>query len=463
MILDPTIFKAYDIRAVYGKEIDKEGWGRVVRGTYTYLCKIMKKNRLVVNVSRDMRKESRHLYAVTVKTLQSMGAKVNALDLASTPHSYFALLHLGSDASFQITASHNPSGYSGLKCVRKDKSNVIKISGLALKDVVLSGEYVRGLEGGLVRRMKAPVGAEVKFAVSKVPKITRRFKLVADTANGMGVTYLKTLQEHVPLDIHYLNKELDGSFPNHLSDTLQHEYWTTLCQHTKKLRADFGIATDGDGDRLALVDEKGRFVPCSIVSCLVMDVMHAQEKADNFLVDIRSIMNAQRFARQLGATVRVTKVGHANITTDLQRYRADFGGESSGHYFFASSGGAENVIRVIVSVLYKLQETGGTLSALVRRYQGAHEAIETNFTLPQPLTKEAVFKYIANKHRKGKINFLDGISVDYTDYRMNIRGSNTEPLLRLNLEASSATLLRSALAQAKKDLVLAGAILKRGH
>jgi phosphomannomutase len=191
MVLNPSIFKAYDIRARYPNEVDSEGWINVVKGTYTFLSKKSGKNKLTINVSHDMRDGSRDLYAVTVRELHKLGARIHALGLASTPHSYFALLHLQADAAIQITASHNPSGYTGMKCVSRDGENVIKLSGHALKSSVLDEQYLPEVAGGEVVEMAAPVEEEAKETVKDFPKVSRGFKVVADTANGMGVTYLK--------------------------------------------------------------------------------------------------------------------------------------------------------------------------------------------------------------------------------------------------------------------------------
>jgi phosphomannomutase len=462
-MVDPKIFKAYDIRAIYGKEIDDEGWSQVIKGTYTYLSGVMKKNPLIVNVGHDMRVESMKLYDVTLQILKSLGAEVNAIDLASTPHSYFALLHLKSDVSMQITASHNPSGYSGMKCVYRDNNNVIKMSGEALRDTVLQRKFIEPKPHGVIHTMPAPLDAEAKYAMSVLPKITKRFKFIADTANGMGVTYLEALATILPIDIIYLNKELDGTFPNHLSDTLQHQYWGKLCETVVKEHANFGIATDGDGDRVAFVNENGKFIPPTWVTCLIMDVMHKMEKADHFLVDVRNIMNVQNYARKIGVKVGITKVGHANITKDLQSTGADFGGESSGHYFFKSSGGAENVMRVLVSVLYKMQETNESFSQTLGSYDTAYEGLETNFILPPTLTKEDVFAALEKKYPDAEISHLDGICISYPEYRMNVRISNTEPLLRLTGESIKKEILDEKIAEIIERIVSLGAKPNNAH
>jgi phosphomannomutase len=463
MVLNPSIFKAYDIRARYPNEVDSEGWINVVKGTYTFLSKKSGKNKLTINVSHDMRDGSRDLYAVTVRELHKLGARIHALGLASTPHSYFALLHLQADAAIQITASHNPSGYTGMKCVSRDGENVIKLSGHALKSSVLDEQYLPEVAGGEVVEMAAPVEEEAKETVKDFPKVSRGFKVVADTANGMGVTYLKALSKFVPLDITYLYPDLDGNFPNHLSDTCQHGYWKNLCEKVKSTGSDFGIATDGDADRIAFVDENGRFLPNTLITCLIMDVLHETEHADLFLADIRSILNVQNYAKKIGAKTKITKVGHAFITADLQSTGSHFGGESSGHFFFKKSGGAENAMRVIMAVLSKMSQTGKSISQTLSAYESAHEAVEQNFSLGEGVTKDQVFASIQSKFPDAQIDLMDGISVNYDTWRANIRGSNTEPLLRLNLEAETSALLDEKQLLLQQILEELGAKPNSGH
>ncbi len=463
MILNPSIFKAYDVRAVYPKEVDPEGWINVVKGTYTYLLNTQKSKRLIVNVSHDMRDGSRELYEVTIKELVKLGAEVNALGLASTPHSYFALLHLHADAGMQITASHNPGGYTGMKCVGRDGDKVIKISGLALKSSVLDGKYCPEVAGGKINQLKATLDDEARVTVDDFPPIKKTFKVVADTANGMGVTYLKALSQIVPMQITYLYPELDGNFPNHLSDTCQHGYWDVLCEKVKSEGADFGIATDGDADRIAFIDENGRFLPNTLITCLIMDILHATEGAKLFHADIRSMFNVRNFAKTIGAEVKTTKVGHAFITADLQASGASFGGESSGHFFFRKSGGAENAMRVIMAVLTKMQETNKTISKTLALYETAYEAVEHNYMLQEGSSKEKIFDALKSIFTDAQIDLLDGISMSYPAWRTNIRVSNTEPLLRLNVEANTQALLDEKFAYMQQTLIKLGAQPKTGH
>ncbi len=463
MTLNPSIFKAYDIRAVYPKEVDPTGWVNVVKGTYTYLLNTMKSKKLLVNVSHDMRDGSKELYEVTIRELVKLGAEVNALGLASTPHSYFALLHLHADAGMQITASHNPAGYTGMKCVSRDGDKVIKISGLALKSSVLDGKYCPEVHGGKINELKATVDTEAKVTVDDFPPIKKTFKVVADTANGMGVTYLRALAKIVPIQIIYLYPELDGTFPNHLSDTCQHDYWKVLCEKVKTEGADFGIATDGDADRIAFIDENGRFLPNTLITCLIMDILHKTEGAKLFHADIRSMFNVRNFAKTIGAEVKTTKVGHAFITADVQASGAAFGGESSGHFFFKKSGGAENAMRVIMAVLTKLQDTDLSISKTLAMYETAHEAVEHNYLLLEGSSKEKIFDALQSTFPDAQIDLLDGISINYPAWRTNIRVSNTEPLLRLNVEANTQPLLEEKFAYMQQTLIKLGAQPKTGH
>jgi phosphomannomutase len=462
-MLSPTIFKSYDVRAIYGTELDAEGWDEVVKGTYAYLQKTIGKEALVINVSHDMRTESQAIYERSIPLLTSLGATVQVIGLASTPLSYFGLLHLRADASFQHTASHNPSGYTGLKCVWRDGERVIKVSGTALKSSVLHKEFSSPKSGGSVKVIHDLVDNEAQAAVANVLNRAKKFRVIADTANGMGSTYLHALARLLPLDISYLNETLDGTFPGHLSDTLQHDLWKDLQRYVVEQNADFGIATDGDGDRVAFVDEKGRFVPCTLITCLIIDALNQQQSGETYLVDIRSILHVKNFLTKIGAQMHTTKVGHANITADMHTTGSPFGGESSGHYFFKSTGGAESTMRVIAAVYDMLNKSNLPLSQLLETYNTAHMATETNFIMPKDVSRDAIFSSLQTQLTNAQISLLDGITFEYDTWRSNIRTSNTEPLLRLNTEANTSLELEEKHAYVKKLILATGCTLATGH
>ena len=442
MSLDPKIFKAYDIRGVYPSQLDEEGLASIIKATYTFFKnKIQSDKPLTIALGYDMRTSSPSLFPVARDTLVAMGAHVIDIGLISTPSFYFSVFNYGYDAGIQITASHNPKEYNGVKFVINSPEGLIKIgksTGMDdVKAMALEGKFIEPSEGGTVTEKRGILDDEVSKALSHLgnPSISK-YKIVADTANAMGAQYIEALFQKVPADLVKMNFEFDGTFPVHPPDPLDFNNLVDLQKRVLEEKADFGLAPDGDGDRLFFIDDLGEVVPASIITGIITKEFLKKNPGATVLFDIRYILTPQKIVAENGGISEVTKVGHAFITEAMHRTGAVFAGESSAHYFYKDTGNGENQLMTIVTVMKVMSQEGKKLSELVEEYRRSFESTEFNFKVtnaPEILSK------LKEKYSDGELSELDGVSFTYSDWRFNVRTSNTEPLLRLNVESYDKT------------------------
>ncbi|MCL5970675.1 MAG: phosphomannomutase/phosphoglucomutase [Patescibacteria group bacterium] len=444
MTIDSKIFKAYDIRGIYPTDINEENFAQIVKATYTFLYQSANKNEpLSFVVGRDMRISSPALAEIAIKTLVDLGATVIDIGVVSTPTFYFAVYHYGYDAGFQITASHNPKEWTGLKIVKKGPKGLIKIgkpTGIEdIKKMALEGQSMASQNKGSVTKITNALKDEVENALKlfDYPKIDH-FKIVADPANSMGGEYINALFERIPAEIIRMNFELDGSFPVHQPDPLQFDTLKDLQKRVREEKADFGLAPDGDGDRLFFIDEKGKVIPGNMITALVARELLKKYPGEQILFDIRNILTPQKIVEELGGKPGITKVGHALITDMLNETGAIFAGEGSGHYFYRATGNAESQVITILNVLLVMTEEKKSLSEIINELRRSYESTEINFKVNN--TQEILEK-LKEKYKDGQLSTSDGISISYPDWRFNVRTSNTEPLLRLNEEALNQELM----------------------
>ena len=258
----------------------------------------------------------------------------------------------------------------------------------------------------------------------------------------MGSVFLDELFTHVDADIVRMNWELDGSFPAHQADPLQFNLWGDLRKRVVSEHADFGIMPDGDGDRVFFVDEKGDIIPATLITALISREILTRHPGERILVDIRYIRNVGAVVEKYGGELSISQVGHALITEQLNKEHAFFAGESSGHYYFRETGGAESSARVILYVLDALSRANKPLSHLLVGFATSVESGETNFRLNDGITGAQITQSIVSAYKDGELSELDGIAVTYPDWRLSIRSSNTEPLIRLNVEGATETLVK---------------------
>lgn len=419
------IFKAYDIRGIYGKDLNDTLALEIGRAFVTFL------NCRKVVIGYDMRPHSKPLFAALCRGITMQGADVIDIGLCSTPMSYFANGSLGADASIMITASHNPGEWNGFKLCREQG---IPISGATgIKDIEM---IVRN-------RSFAPLGAKegtvsvhdiIPSYVSHVRKIAdlrRPVRIAVDFANSMGILEAKCLEGII--DMTRLYDTLDGTFPNHEANPLNTETLAALEKTVRNGAFDFGVAFDGDADRAGFVDEKGRIVPMDMITALIASSILEEEKGVIFY-DLRSSWAVKEVIEAKGGTPMMSRVGHAFIKQQMRDHKAIFAGELSGHYYFRDNYTTESSAMAVLHIANIITRTGKTLSELVKPIQRYFASGEINSEVHNPA---AVIEVIRRNYRDGKLTELDGVTVEYNDWWFNVRCSNTEPLVRLNLEAKS--------------------------
>lgn len=435
--IDPKIFKAYDIRGIYPEQLDEHNIVPIARAFYKFFQDSIGKDQLTIVLAYDMRLSGPQLFAAVKKTLVEMGANVIDAGQLSTPSFYFTVFHYAYDCGIQVTASHNPKEWNGMKAARYTPSGLIKIgksTGMEdIKRMAIEGIEFEPKTSGMITPKTGILEDEVENALTifEHPEL-KKFKIVADPANAMGAQYIEALFNKVPADLIKMNFELDGSFPAHQPDPLDFNNLKDLQERILTEGADFGLAPDGDGDRLYFVDEKGQIIPATIITALVAREILKKKPGDRIYVDIRYILATKKIVEEFGGVTEVTKVGHAYITEAMNKTGGSFAGESSGHFYYKSAGNGESQLATIVSVLKVLSESGKPLSEISTELRRSQESGEFNFKVTN---SPEILDALKEKYKDGQLETMDGISVTYPNWRFNVRTSNTEPLLRLNVES----------------------------
>ncbi len=433
------IFKAYDIRGIYGKTLDEQMAHRIGRAFATLL------NCRKVVVGRDMRPHSRPLFDALARGLTMQGADVIDLGLCSTPMSYFGNGTLGADAGIMITASHNPGEWNGFKLSRANAVPISGATGIAdIERIVADGSFAPPAPTPGTVRTHDIVDAYIA-AIRKHADFARPVRIAADMANAMGVYEVNVLRGI--LDVDPLFDVLDGTFPNHEANPLDHETLDALRDHVRHGKYDFGIAFDGDADRVGFVDERGAIVPMDIITALIAEDLLGHEKGVIFY-DLRSSWAVKEVILANGGTPMMSRVGHAFIKQQMREHNAIFAGELSGHYYFRDNFFTESSSLAAICVANIVSRSDKPLSELIRPIQRYHASGEINSTVAD--AGAVLDRMRATYGPKGRLYELDGVSVEFDDWWFNVRMSNTEPLVRLNLEAKTAARMT-----AKRDELLA--------
>ncbi|PIY78752.1 MAG: phosphomannomutase/phosphoglucomutase [Parcubacteria group bacterium CG_4_10_14_0_8_um_filter_35_7] len=450
MKINPSIFKAYDIRGIYPSELNEEVIYKIGRA-YAVLIQKENEGKITIAVGKDMRLSSPKLKEALVKGLVTQGVNVVEIGLVSTPTFYFAVANYGYDGGMQVSASHNPREWNGLKLVRKKAIPVSEDTGMKkIKAMVEKGEFMEVEEKGEVSKKEGVLQDQIKhdFKYADISKI-KLFKVVVDPANAMGALYSEAMFDRLPCELIKMNFELDGTFPNHEADPMKEENTKDLRKRVVKERADIGIAIDGDGDRIFFVDNKGELVPQQIIRGLLAKIFLREYPGATICYDIRPGKITVDMIKEAGGKPVVTRVGHSLIKEKMREVDALFGGESSGHFFLKLEKGVYEVpVIVILKLLQELSESGKSFSELIKPYKKYFHSGEINLVVEDKLGKIKEIEELYKGEAK-EVNNLDGIMVDMGDFWFNLRPSNTEAKLRLNLEATSNKLMEE-----KRDEVL---------
>jgi len=442
-VLDPTVFKAYDIRGIYPDELDEEGAYAVGRA---YVQQFEPRR---IAVGRDMRLSSPQMAAAVIRGAADEGAEVLDLGVVGTEMVYFAVGELGLDGGIAVTASHNPKEYTGMKVVRRGALPVGGESGLLdVRDRALAVADRKG--GGESRMSKADIWpAYVDRVLSFVdPAALRPLKVVIDAANGMAGAMLPPVLERLPVEPVTCFFDPDGSFPNHEPNPLLPENREFIVAKTLEEGADLGVAFDGDADRCFFVDDRGEFVPGDFATALLAESVLAKEPGAKVIYDVRASWAVPETIEAAGGVPLINRVGHAYIKHRMRKDDAAFAGEVSGHYYFRGFSQADSGVVPFLLMLELISRKGRKLSEILAPFRARYFITgELNTPVGDVALKlqELKERYAA----EGTVSHLDGISVDGGDWHFNVRPSNTEPLLRLNLEARSQELMEH-----KRDEVL---------
>ncbi|MGA3292014.1 MAG: phosphomannomutase/phosphoglucomutase [Candidatus Microgenomates bacterium] len=442
MIIDPTIFKDYDIRAIAGKQVDEEGMVRIAQA----IIKVFSPKQ--VQIGHDMRITSPLYHRLFIETFINAGINVFDLGFVSTDMLYYAAGVYDEDLSITISASHNPPEYNGIKMAKKGSlpvSETYQIRDLAISNEDLTSKSDK--KGVLKKRdiKEEWVNHLLKFIdVSKM----KPFKVVCDTGNGMAGYYLPRLEEKLPWKVTRLFYKLDGTFPNHPASPIEEKNRLDCVNKVKSESADFGLVFDGDGDRVFMIDEKGRALSGTIMTAIVAENVLKNKPGSIIMYNaIVGRVVPEVIIRNGGKPVRV-RVGYTLIKKAMREQDAEFCGEHSGHYFFKDNFFADSAIIAALLVAEMMSVKNKKLSELYDEYDKYKSSQEINFTVDD---KEKVMKSIEAEFKDSadSIDWLDGVSVWFKDYWFNVRPSNTEPLLRLNVEADNSILLEEKI----KELV----------
>lgn len=459
--MNPSMFKAYDIRGIYPQDLNENYIAIIIKAIYQLFTEKLKKKNLTIVLGHDMRLSSPSLTEVARKVLLDLGVTVIDIGLSSTPTVYFAVCYYKYDAGIQISASHNPPDWNGIKFFYRQGDMLVKISkntGMEqIKKLSLKNLFSFPKKTGRIIKRDV-LKDEVDFAYRLVHPKIKKFKVVADSANAMGSLYLEEIFRKINCLLIKMNFKLDGNFPAHEANPLKFHLLKPLQEKVVKEKADFGIATDGDGDRIFFIDEKGQIIPATLISSLVAREILKKNKDEKILVDIRYTNNTIKVVKDYGGKPIINVVGHALITEHLNKVKGAFSGESSGHFFFRETGGAESAIRIIFYLIDALSKYNKPFSAIIKDLHSSYESSEFNFSLPRNTTSKDFLNKIARDYKKGKNSWMDGLTVDYPLWRFNIRASNTEPLIRLNLEANSESIMKEKLKEVKNKIIMLGAV-----
>jgi len=443
MQIDPKIFKAYDIRGVYPGEINEKAAYNIARAISEHF-----KTKKVV-VGKDIRTSSDALEEKLVEGFVDSGVDVIKIGVSSTPMVYRASSQLGVDAAVIITASHNPAQYNGMKICLTNAVPVGKGAGIEeIKELALNDIFEKSDKKGKVvtnTDFKGEYLNYVKSFYNKEKAVKK--KIVFDFANAMGIIYKEIYEDFSDtIEPVYLFDEFDGTFPNHEANPLKTETLSDLQKKVIEEKADLGIAFDGDADRVGFVDEKGDVVPMDFIIALLGKEVLKKHPGGLILYDLRSSNSIKEYIEEAGGKTNLSRVGHSLIKKQMRDEGAVFAGELSGHYYFQENSNAEVSALATMFILNLMNETGKTMSELTKDLKRYYHSGEINFTVKDPAL---ILKKIKEKYSDGKIIEIDGIRIDFEDWWFNVRSSNTEPVVRLNMEAKTKEMMEE-----KKDEII---------
>jgi len=446
MPINSSIFKAYDVRGLYPGEINEDAARQIGRGFAAYL----KAKR--IGVSRDMRVSSPTIAAAFIDGARSQGTDVVDYGMCGTDMIYFAVVRDGLDGGAQITASHNPKEYNGIKMVREGAFPLSGDAGIGdIRDMISAGSFPapQGPQGSVETRDL--LDSYVEKVMSFIdPSVIKPFNVVLDAGSGMAGVVAPRLFDRLPCKTTRLCFEVDGTFPNHEANPLIEENRQDITARVIAEKADIGIAWDGDADRCFFIDGTGEFIAGDFVTALLAEAALIKSPRQNIVYDVRASYAVKDIVAQYGGKALMNRVGHAFIKRRMREEDAVFGGEVTGHYYFRDFYYADNGFIPALLILELMSRKGKTLHELLKPLREKYFISgEINTKVADISLVGERLKALAERYKDGKTYTLDGFSAEFPDWHFNVRGSNTEPMLRLNLEALTPELMA-----VKRDEVL---------
>jgi phosphomannomutase len=445
--VNPEIFKAYDVRGTYPEQVDESVFRDIGRGFVSYL------NAKRIAVSHDMRLSSPSLTAAFVDGATSQGADVVNYGLAGTDMMYYAVAAHGFDGGAQITASHNPKQYNGVKLVRREAFPLSGEAGISdIREMIMNGT----LPAPAQTRGTMSDGEMLEPYVNHVmgfidPSVVKPFNVVLDAGCGIGGLVAPRLFERLPCKTTELCFTIDGSFPTHEANPLIEENRRDIIAEVLRQKADVGIAWDGDADRCFFIDGQGEFVPGDFITALLAEAFLIKHPGSTIIYDLRASYAVRDVVARYGGKALMNRVGHAFIKRRMREDNAIFGGEVTGHYYFRENFYADNGFIPALLLLELMSRKGQTLAELLEPLRQKYFISgEINTKVSSMNVCDEKIAGLARRYQDATVYQLDGVSVEYPDWHFNVRPSNTEPLLRLNLEGQTPELMA-----AKRDEVLA--------
>ena len=446
MTINPAVFKAYDVRGLYPQEVNEDAARLIGRGFVAYL------NARRIAVSRDMRVSSPSLAAAFIDGARQLGAEVVDYGMMGTDMLYFAVARDGHDGGVQITASHNPKEYNGIKMVRREAFPLSGESGIGeIRDMIAANQLpAPATAPGRLTRQDV-VNDYVTHVMSFIdPSIIKPFNVVLDAGNGIAGLVAPKLFAGLPCRVDALCFEVDGTFPNHEANPLIEENRRDITERVIETKADIGIAWDGDADRCFFIDGAGEFIAGDFVTALLAEAFLIKHPGAKVVYDVRASYAVKDIVAKYGGTALMNRVGHAFFKRRMREENAIFGGEVTGHYYFRDNFYADNGFIPALLILELMSRKGQTLRDLLAPLR------EKFFISGEINTRVGDMKKVQEKidglearYQDGRAYSMDGVSVEYPDWHFNVRASNTEPMLRLNLEAVTRELMEQ-----KRDQVL---------
>ena len=439
--IDPNIFKAYDIRGVYPDELNEETAKQIGRAFVDYLG--AKK----IAVARDMRISSPALTTAFIEGALMQGSHVVDYGMLATDMLYYAVARGDFDGGAQITASHNPMQYNGMKLVRQNVMPLSGDSGISdIRDALLAQRVPNVTKRGRYNTAKL-LDDYIDHVLSFIdPTIIQPFNLVLDAGNGMGGLVAPRLFDRLPCKTSQLCFEIDGTFPNHQANPLLEVNRQHITDYIRTNHTDAGIAWDGDADRCFFIDGNGEFVSGNFVTALLAETFLLKEPNSKIIYDVRASHCVKDTVTKYGGIALMNRVGHAFFKKRMREETAIFGGEVTGHYYFRENFFADNGFIPALLIIQLMSIKGKNLSDLLAPFRSKYFLSgEINTEMPDMKTAKRTIEGLATHYNDGHIYRMDGVSVEYPNWHFNVRPSNTEPLLRLNLEGTTREIMESKL------------------